>query len=195
VGRWIGTDPKKQHWSPYTYGSNNPIVRIDPDGQADVAVGWNVSGSAVATGRKGVNLNININSGLEYFANKTDNQFAKAWLQIVKMPFDAIDWAVNGFKNVPKQDAISIKETTGIGGGLIAGASAGLNLGLSIGNPGDYTMGLKGTFVPEIGGWAQLTLNYKNGSFFPSGVGISGSLSVGAEAGIGIEKTVDKTVK
>ncbi len=36
LGMWISVDPKRQHFSPYTYGSNNPIARIDPNGNADL---------------------------------------------------------------------------------------------------------------------------------------------------------------
>ena len=36
LGLWVSVDPARQHFSPYTYGSNNPIVRIDPDGNADL---------------------------------------------------------------------------------------------------------------------------------------------------------------
>ena len=32
---YIGPDPCRQHHSLYTYGSNNPINRIDPDGCDD----------------------------------------------------------------------------------------------------------------------------------------------------------------
>ena len=33
---WVSVDAKRQHYSPYVYGSNNPIVRIDPDGNTDM---------------------------------------------------------------------------------------------------------------------------------------------------------------
>lgn len=32
IGIWTSVDPCRQHWSGYTYGSNNPVNRIDPDG-------------------------------------------------------------------------------------------------------------------------------------------------------------------
>ena len=35
LGMWTSVDPKRQHFSPYTYGSNNPVVRIDSDGNQD----------------------------------------------------------------------------------------------------------------------------------------------------------------
>lgn len=36
LGMWTSVDPMRQHFSPYTYGNNNPIARIDPDGNADL---------------------------------------------------------------------------------------------------------------------------------------------------------------
>ncbi|HKM03492.1 MAG TPA: RHS repeat-associated core domain-containing protein, partial [Lachnospiraceae bacterium] len=36
LGMWVSVDAKRQHYSPYVYGSNNPIVRIDPDGNTDM---------------------------------------------------------------------------------------------------------------------------------------------------------------
>lgn len=33
---WLSPDPCRQHHSLYTYGSNNPINRVDPDGCADI---------------------------------------------------------------------------------------------------------------------------------------------------------------
>ena len=36
LGLWISVDAAGQHFSPYTYGSNNPISSIDPDGNEDV---------------------------------------------------------------------------------------------------------------------------------------------------------------
>ena len=41
IGRWLSVDPAGQHFSPYLYGSNNPINRIDLDGRID----WPVKGS------------------------------------------------------------------------------------------------------------------------------------------------------
>lgn len=35
IGRWLTTDPARQHASPYLSFSNNPINRIDPDGGFD----------------------------------------------------------------------------------------------------------------------------------------------------------------
>ena len=36
VGLWTSVDTIRQHQSSYTYGSNNPVNRIDPDGNQDV---------------------------------------------------------------------------------------------------------------------------------------------------------------
>ncbi len=38
IGLWTSVDPKRQHFSPYIYGRNNPINRFDPDGGLDVAL-------------------------------------------------------------------------------------------------------------------------------------------------------------
>jgi len=35
---WISPDPARQHHSPYTYGSNNPVNRVDPDGNQDGSI-------------------------------------------------------------------------------------------------------------------------------------------------------------
>ncbi len=41
LGLWTSVDAVRQHFSPYTYGSNNPVMRIDPDGNQDAfALGW-----------------------------------------------------------------------------------------------------------------------------------------------------------
>lgn len=32
IGLCTSVDPCRQHWSGYTYGSNNPVNRVDPDG-------------------------------------------------------------------------------------------------------------------------------------------------------------------
>src|SRR5574344_1029164 len=51
LGLWISLDNARQHHSPYTYGNNNPIIRIDPDGNADVSGALNTAGHVVgATG-------------------------------------------------------------------------------------------------------------------------------------------------
>ena len=36
LGIWTSVDPMRQHFSPYLYGSNNPIIRFDPNGLEDV---------------------------------------------------------------------------------------------------------------------------------------------------------------
>ena len=36
LGMWTSVDPKRQHFAPYTYGANNPIVLLDPDGNEDI---------------------------------------------------------------------------------------------------------------------------------------------------------------
>jgi len=36
LGRWNGVDPLADQypaWSPYSYGANNPLVCVDPDGK------------------------------------------------------------------------------------------------------------------------------------------------------------------
>jgi RHS repeat-associated protein len=38
VAMWMSVDPMRQHWSPYTYGGNNPVNRVDPDGMLDEEV-------------------------------------------------------------------------------------------------------------------------------------------------------------
>ena len=41
IGLWTSVDAARQHFSPYTYGSNNPVMRIDPDGNQDAFdLGW-----------------------------------------------------------------------------------------------------------------------------------------------------------
>ena len=40
LGIWIGPDAAGQHHSSYTYGSNNPMNRVDPDGNYDAWVHW-----------------------------------------------------------------------------------------------------------------------------------------------------------
>ena len=35
LGMWISVDPKRQHQNPYLYAGNNPVMRIDPDGNLD----------------------------------------------------------------------------------------------------------------------------------------------------------------
>jgi hypothetical protein len=43
---WISPDPCRQHYSPYTYGSNDPINRFDPDGCSDIPKALNGLGTA-----------------------------------------------------------------------------------------------------------------------------------------------------
>jgi len=38
TGVWITPDPADQHFSPYTYGGNNPVGRIDPNGNSDINI-------------------------------------------------------------------------------------------------------------------------------------------------------------
>ncbi len=42
IGMWISLDAMEQHISGYTYGSNNPINRIDSDGNLD----WGLAGAS-----------------------------------------------------------------------------------------------------------------------------------------------------
>ena len=35
LGMWISVDPKRQYQNPYLYANNNPVLRIDPDGNQD----------------------------------------------------------------------------------------------------------------------------------------------------------------
>jgi len=35
LGLWISVDPKRQYQNPYLYANNNPVLRIDPDGNQD----------------------------------------------------------------------------------------------------------------------------------------------------------------
>ena len=38
VALWTSVDAMRQHHSPYTYGSNNPVNRVDPDGNPDITI-------------------------------------------------------------------------------------------------------------------------------------------------------------
>ena len=49
LGMWTSVDPKRQHFSSYVYGSNNPIVRIDPNGLTDIYI---LRGSPLYTDEK-----------------------------------------------------------------------------------------------------------------------------------------------
>ena len=43
LGMWISVDPARQYQNPYLYAGNNPIMRIDPDGNQDgSSLGWEV---------------------------------------------------------------------------------------------------------------------------------------------------------
>jgi RHS repeat-associated protein len=55
LGVWISVDPMRQHFSPYTYGSNNPIISIDPDGNEDIY--YLLGGNKNAQGQALVSLN------------------------------------------------------------------------------------------------------------------------------------------
>ena len=35
LGMWISVDPKRQYYHSYIYANNNPVIRIDPDGNQD----------------------------------------------------------------------------------------------------------------------------------------------------------------
>ena len=45
IGLWTSVDKMRQHHSGYLYGSNNPVNRIDRDGNVDGPVSTNFSGS------------------------------------------------------------------------------------------------------------------------------------------------------
>jgi RHS repeat-associated protein len=47
LGMWVSVDAKRQHYSPYEYGSNSPINVFDPDGNADLrlAIYYNARGN------------------------------------------------------------------------------------------------------------------------------------------------------
>lgn len=47
LGLWVSVDAKRQHYSPYEYGSNSPINVFDPDGNADLrlAIYYNARGN------------------------------------------------------------------------------------------------------------------------------------------------------
>jgi uncharacterized protein RhaS with RHS repeats len=49
IGMWISVDPMEQHFSPYTYGGNNPVNRIDPDGGADYGTQDKMVEAAIAS--------------------------------------------------------------------------------------------------------------------------------------------------
>jgi RHS repeat-associated protein len=55
LGRWLGVDPLEDetpNWSPYTYGLNNPIRMVDPDGRSadDIIIkGQNNSSLTIVT--------------------------------------------------------------------------------------------------------------------------------------------------
>ena len=50
IGRWLVVDPARQHYSPYTAFSNDPITRVDPDGGMDKGPGdGRLSGDLVFT--------------------------------------------------------------------------------------------------------------------------------------------------
>ncbi len=44
LGRWMVVDPADQYYSPYTYVDNNPVRRVDPDGQyGEEAILWSIA--------------------------------------------------------------------------------------------------------------------------------------------------------
>lgn len=47
-GRWLTTDPARQHWSPYLAMGNNPIRSVDPDGKAAHIVAGALIGGGLA---------------------------------------------------------------------------------------------------------------------------------------------------
>jgi hypothetical protein len=51
VSRWLSPDPlgaKFPEWSPYTYAENNPVLKIDPDGNFAIAVHYKLTQGALS---------------------------------------------------------------------------------------------------------------------------------------------------
>ena len=51
IGRWVVTDPSRQHWSPYLAMGNNSISNVDPDGEFVGTIIGGLIGAGVAAWR------------------------------------------------------------------------------------------------------------------------------------------------
>jgi len=75
VSRWISPDPlasERPSWSPYNFCSNNPIIRIDPDGMLDDIVITGENNSSVTLKTDMIDVKVNASSlGVNFGGNYT----------------------------------------------------------------------------------------------------------------------------